>query len=124
MAKIEDLIAEIADPRLRHEIAREVASLKKQKRFGLVFEEHIPEIVQLPSLSVKAGLRVVKHGGSNKDVFIIKDTLPAGKCRIRHENGIGAEETAKIKDLVVIKRFGEPIYPTLIPIARLTRARR
>ncbi len=122
MAKIEDLIADIADARLRQEIANEVAALKERKRFGLVFEEHIPETVQLPSLPVKAGLRVVKRGGSNKEVFIVKDILPAGKCRIRHENGAGTEETAKIKEVVVIKRFGEPIYPTLIPVARLTRA--
>lgn len=48
MAEIEELINEIPDARLREEIAREVAALKKQKKFGLVFEEHIPEQVQLP----------------------------------------------------------------------------
>jgi len=64
MAKIEDLITEIVDGRLQSEIARAVAALKKQKKFGLVFEEHIPETVQLPSLPVKAGLRSIRRGGS------------------------------------------------------------
>jgi adenine-specific DNA-methyltransferase len=122
MAKIEDLISEIADARLREEIAREVAALKKQKKFGLVFEEHLPEMAQLPGLPVKPGLRVVPRGGSNRDVFLVEDLLPGGKVRLRRENGDAGEESATVKDLVVVKRFGEPIYPALIPVARLTRA--
>ena len=121
MAKIEDLIAEIADARLREEVAREVAALKKQKKFGLVFEEHIPEQVQLPSLAVKPGLRVVKRDGSNKGVFIVEEVFGNGKTRIKPENGQGEGETVSTKDLVAVKRFGEPIYPTLVPVARVTR---
>ncbi len=111
MARIEDLISEIADEHLRVQVAREVAALKKQKKFGLVFEEHIPETVQISGLPIKRGLRVVKRGASNQGVYLVDDLLSAGRCRIRHENGKYAEETAKVKDLVVIKRFGEPIYP-------------
>ena len=44
MAKIEDLIDEIADPGLRERIAGEVRELKRTKRFGLVFEEQVPEL--------------------------------------------------------------------------------
>jgi hypothetical protein len=47
MAEIEDLVDEIADPRLRERIASQVKSLKETKSFGLVFEEHIPETVSL-----------------------------------------------------------------------------
>ena len=122
MAKIEDLITEISDARLRGEIAREVAALKKQRKFGLVFEEHIPEQVQLPGLTVKRGLRVVKRGGSSKDVFLVDDILADGKARIRHENGEATMEIVNLHDLVVVKRFGERIYPTLTPVERLKRA--
>ena len=122
MAKIEDLISEIADARLRDEIAREVAALKKQKKFGLVFEEHIPEMAQLPGLPVKPGLRVVNRSGSNRDVFLVEVLLSGGKARVRRENGEAGEEVAEVKDLVVVKRFGEPVYPTLSPVARLTCA--
>ena len=52
MAKIEDLIAQIPDERLRKRIAAEVKALKKTKKFGLVFEEHLPETVRLPRLPV------------------------------------------------------------------------
>src|SRR5437879_7999695 len=55
MAKIEDLIAQIPDERLRKGIAAEVKALKKTKKFGLVFEEHLPETVRLPRQSVKPG---------------------------------------------------------------------
>ena len=61
MAAIEDLIKNIADPRLREQIAAEVAKLKAGKKFGLVFEEHLPELVRLPSLPARAGARVLKE---------------------------------------------------------------
>lgn len=39
MTRLEDLIKDIADSRLRDQIAREVGRLKSRKKFGLVFEE-------------------------------------------------------------------------------------
>jgi adenine-specific DNA-methyltransferase len=62
MALLEDLIKDIADPRLRIQIATESGKLKARKKFGLVFEEHLPEIVHLPGLAVKPGVRVAKRG--------------------------------------------------------------
>jgi adenine-specific DNA-methyltransferase len=50
MAKIEDLIAQIPEGRLRRAIAEEIRQLKKKKKFWLVFEEHLPETVRLPRL--------------------------------------------------------------------------
>ena len=55
MAKIEDLIAKIPDERLRKAIEGEIKALKKTKKFGLVFEEHLPETVRLPWLPVREG---------------------------------------------------------------------
>src|SRR5476651_2364493 len=67
MAKIEDLIAQIPDERLRKGIAAEVKVLKKTKKFGLVFEEHLPETVRLPKLPVKAGeLVALKRESGNR----------------------------------------------------------
>ena len=43
MAAINDLIAQIQDESLRDRIQKEVNKLAKQKKFGLVFEDHIPE---------------------------------------------------------------------------------
>lgn len=43
MAAINDLIAQIQDIELRNKIEQEVNRMNKQKKFGLVFEEHLPE---------------------------------------------------------------------------------
>jgi adenine-specific DNA-methyltransferase len=56
MAKIEDLIAQIPDERLKRAIAGEARELKRNKRFGLVFEEHLPETVQLLNLPAAIAL--------------------------------------------------------------------
>ena len=55
MAKIEDLIAQIPNERLRNAIGAEVKALKKTKKFGLVFEEHLPEMVRLPHSPIREG---------------------------------------------------------------------
>lgn len=62
MALLEDLIKDIADPRLRVQIATELGKLKARKKFGLVFEEHLPEVVQLPGLAIKPGARPARSG--------------------------------------------------------------
>ena len=121
MAKIEDLIKNIPDPQLRDELAREVAKLKAGKKFGLVFEEHIPEQVQIPGLPVKPGLRVVKRGGKNNEVFKVLSFTDDSKAILTREPD-GAQEIFPAQELVVIKKFGEPIYPTLTPIDRVIRA--
>ena len=47
MAALDDLIQQIGDPELRARIQREADRLLKQKKFGLVFEDHIPEFEEL-----------------------------------------------------------------------------
>ena len=47
MAAINDLIARIQDPELRLHVAKEVKELTKHKKFGLVFENHVPEMTLL-----------------------------------------------------------------------------
>lgn len=47
MAAINDLIAQIENPVLRARIQTELERMNKQKKFGLVFEEHLPESVKL-----------------------------------------------------------------------------
>ena len=47
MALLQDLIAQIEDAQLRERILAETNKLLKQKKFGLVFEEHLPECTPL-----------------------------------------------------------------------------
>ena len=47
MSAIDTLIAQISDPRLRERLAAEWDNAKKEKKFGLVFEDHLPELLPL-----------------------------------------------------------------------------
>lgn len=119
MAKLEDLIKRIQDPKLREQIAREAAALKANKKFGLVFEDHIPEQVQLPHVTVAEGMRVIKRG-NHKQAFQVLEVK--GKTARLMPEPQGTEESANLDELVVVKNFGEPIYPTLTPRERVERA--
>lgn len=121
MARLEDLINDIADPRLREQIASEVSNLKSKKKFGLVFEDHLPEIVQLPRLPIKPGVRVAKRDDKAAGLFVVNALIDGKKVSISPERG-GDDEIALKSDLVVVKRFGDPMYPALIPAARVARA--
>lgn len=117
---LDALIGQIADSALRVELAREVGKLKAHKKFGLVFEEHQPELVQLPSLPVRPGGRVVKRGGTANEIFVVRDAINGSKVRIARVRD-GQEEVAAVTDLVTVKKFGEPVYPALVPVANVVR---
>ena len=119
MARLEDLIQDIANPRLRAQIGREVGLLKTRKKFGLVFEQHLPETVQIPSLPVKPGARVAYRDGRT-GLFTVSG-INGATATILPEAG-GDEATVPKGDLVIVRRFGEPIYPALVPVDRVTRA--
>ena len=59
MSAINDLISQIQDESLRDRIQSEVNKMSKQKKFGLVFEEHLPECTPLYDVPVKRGSLVV-----------------------------------------------------------------
>ncbi len=53
MARLDDLIAQIGDQALRQEMEDALATYKRSQRFGLVYEEHIPEITALFGLPIQ-----------------------------------------------------------------------
>lgn len=120
MARLEDLIKDIPDSRLKNQIAAEVARLKARKNFGLVFEEHLPEVVQLPGLPVKLGARVAKRKNNEPTFFMVTAAINGKNVLIVPERG-GPDEVAGKDELVVVKRFGDPMYPSLLPVDRITR---
>lgn len=120
MAAINDLIAQIEDIALRERIAKEVDRLSKQKKFGLVFEEHLPECTPLYDIPVKAGAFVAKKAGEVNDVYkvlCIEDNT--AQCLHRESKEI---EDIPLDDLVTVAEFGEPIYPYLKPIDTVCNA--
>jgi len=125
MAKIEDLIAQIPDERLRKGIAAEVKALKKTKKFGLVFEEHLPETVRLPRLPVKPGELVALKRESGNRLWRVKSIHKNIATCDRAVTGYPATGEANkefpISDLVVVRSFGDAIYPALVPVDRVER---
>ena len=125
MAKIEDLIAQIPDERLRKGIAAEVKALKKTKKFGLVFEEHLPETVRLPHLPVELGELVAVKSESGNRLWRVKGIeKKTATCDAAVEGYPSHKETNKefpVSGLVVVRSFGEPIYPALVPVDRVER---
>ena len=61
MAAINDLISQIQDETLRNRIQEEVSKMAKQKKFGLVFEEHMPESTPLYDMPIKRGCNVMRR---------------------------------------------------------------
>jgi hypothetical protein len=55
LSAIHDLIAQVSDPRLRERLAAEWASASKEKKFGLVFEDHLPELLPLHKAKPRRG---------------------------------------------------------------------
>lgn len=66
MAAINDLIARIQDPDLRQRIEKEVKELTKQKKLGLVFENHIPEMTLLYDYPISRGCKVIRKSDDDK----------------------------------------------------------
>lgn len=64
MAAIHDLLAQVQDQALRERIEKEIEKLSKTKKFGLVFEEHMPECTPLYDVPVKRGGTVAKRNES------------------------------------------------------------
>jgi adenine-specific DNA-methyltransferase len=125
MAKIEDLIAKIPDEGLRKALAGEVKTLKKTKRFGLVFEEHLPETVRLPRLPIKPGEVVALKHETGNELWRIKSIEKKIATCVPTIEGYPAVADPKkdfpISDLVAVRSFGDPIYPALVPVDRVER---
>lgn len=114
MALLQDLIQQIDDPALKERILQETNKLLKQKKFGLVFEEHLPECTPLYDVPIRVGSKVALKTGYVSDIYTvmkIDDDEVLCDRRETHE-----QKTFQMDEIVAIAEFGEPIYPTLKPI--------
>ena len=121
MARIDDLIAQITDKQLRQRLEAALSDMKRRQRFGLVFEEHIPETTTLLHFPVQVGASVQKRSDKDdKQLYQVKTVTSKGRAKIEPEGG-GAEETFATTELMVVKRFGDPIFPALTSVGSIKR---
>lgn len=120
MAILDELVKQIENPELRVRIATEVEKLAKQKKFGLVFEEHLPECTPLWDIPVKKGCKVALKTGHVSDFYTV---LKIKDCKAICLN-IKKSSTSEfnVNELVTVAEFGEPIYPYLKPVDSICKA--
>lgn len=116
MARIHDLLTKVSDPVLRESLEHEVKALEKNKKFGLVFEDHLPEATPIYDFPIRRGTAVALKDSDFKDVWHVQklngDTVTCVQKDEAMESGVVTRDFAK-SDLVAVATFGEPIYPYL-----------
>lgn len=119
MAVLEELISQIDNEELKKRLKTEIDKLNKQKKFGLVYEEHLPECTLLYDIPVKAGNKVVVKDGDLNDIYSV--------IKVLNDKALCLSKSKEIKemlvsDLVTCAEFGDPIYPFLEIIDRVENA--
>ncbi|MGI6163802.1 MAG: site-specific DNA-methyltransferase [Bacillota bacterium] len=117
MSAIDDLIAQIEDRALRERLKIETARIAKEKKFGLVFEEHLPELTPLYNAEIRIGNRVAKRGGDLSELWRVL-SVSEGQAVCMNYNSGGKSEFP-VDELMVVANFGEPVFPTLVPMDRI-----
>ncbi|MCT1940638.1 DNA methyltransferase [Micrococcus luteus] len=135
MSRLTDLLAQARkiDPQLAADLEAEFRQLTRRNQFGLVFERHQPEAVELPGRPVRRGdtVRVLPPRGTltigDTRHWVVTDLerTPDGKQAHLTEADVDPEvrepatSTAALEDLVVVARFEDPIYPGLVETGRV-----
>ncbi len=120
MAELHELISKIENPELRAQIQAAADKLVKQKKFGLVFEDHLPECTPLYDIPVRKGLKVsLRKGKANETYTVLKIEDGIAICLPKN-----SKETVQfpVADLVTTAELGDPIYPCLKPLGEVCNA--
>ncbi|WP_250505466.1 site-specific DNA-methyltransferase [Bowdeniella massiliensis] len=133
MSRLTELLrqARKADQQLGDDLEKEFAALLKRRTFGLVFEQHQPEAVELPGRAVRRGdkVRVLPPRGEVKQgdqrLWRVERIERVDGGRVAHLLELDAEEpeTQEVTtdDLVVVAEFNDRIYPGLVETGRVER---
>ena len=131
MSRLTDLISKAKgiDPQLGTDMEREFRALSSRLSFGLNFERHKPEAVELPKRSVRRGdkVRVLPPRGSttkgDQRLWQVKAIRKRKNEADLELPGTGKAETQTValNDLVVVAEFGDTIYPGLVPTGNVSR---
>ncbi len=133
MSHLNDLIRQLAtkDAALARDIEKEVKALADRRAFGLNFERHTPEAVDLPGRRPVTGskVRILPPRGEmpnkeNDRLWEIVAFDPVTNPPVASMNaldGSGDINRASIDDLVVVAEFNDPIYPGLVSTGKVER---
>lgn len=115
---LDRLVERVPDEALRDALASEVRRLRDATDFGLVFERHLPETARLLTHPIRRGVSVQDRGDVESETWLVR----------RVSNGVadlvsadGSESQHGVGDLVVVRNFGDQIYPGLRSVGQITR---
>lgn len=132
MSRLTDLIAraKAKDAALGQELEAEFKILSARRAFGLNFERHRPENVELPGRAIRKGdkVRILGARGSIKKgdqrLWRVKHIQKSGKTRTADLELLHAETpeemVAAIDDLIAVAEFQDYIYPGLVSTGKVT----
>lgn len=133
MSRLTDLIAQAKakDLELGRELEREFKVLSARRSFGLNFERHRPESVELPRRPVRKGdkVRVLPPRGSiakgDQRLWKVLGFERDSSARLAQLELLGSAEPERQKitvdDLVVVVEFRDYIYPGLVSTGKVER---
>ncbi|ORV41952.1 hypothetical protein AWC02_16415, partial [Mycolicibacter engbaekii] len=106
-------------------------TLSNRRSFGLNFERHVPEAVELPGRTVRRGdkVRILPPRGAEANagdarlwrVAAITKDRSGTRTALLELPDYGATAEAAVDDLVVVAEFRDPIYPGLVSTGRVER---
>ncbi|WP_194420576.1 site-specific DNA-methyltransferase [Microbacterium abyssi] len=135
MAYIHELIKQVraTNAELGDRLAREVNQLAQRRAFGLNFERHTPEAVELPGRRPRVGDKVhilpprgeTPKGGEDQ-LWTVTSLSGDSDARTADLEARGTGDkmdatTVDVADLVVVAEFRDPIYPGLVSTGRIER---
>lgn len=133
MSRLTDLIAQAKakDPPLGQELEREFKVLSTRRSFGLNFERHRPESVELPGRPVRKGdkVRILPPRGSiakpDQQLWKVLGFAKSHDKRLAHVALISATASVRksvvVEDLLIVAEFRDYIYPGLASTGQVTR---
>ena len=133
MSRLTDLLAQVKakNPQMGADLEREFKALSSRRAFGLNFERHRPEVVELPKSVVRKGdkVRVLPERGStakgDQRLWLVKTINKVKNKRIAQLELIGVDESehleVAVEDLVVVAEFRDYIYPGLVSTGKVER---
>ena len=136
MSRLSNLLRQVEtqDPQLAADLKREVEALSARRAFGLNFERHIPETVELPNRPVRRGDKVrflpergEKPSSVDRRLWRVDRIRRTDDGRVaglvRQQDPEVQHETASraVDDLAVVAEFRDPIYPGLVSTGKVER---
>lgn len=118
---LDDAIARVraSDPSLAQTLTREVDALRDGRRFGLVFEAHLPESIRLPDHPIKRGVKVaLRKPAKGEESLNWRVARVVGTSRSRAAL-LADGSKVPVGELVVVRDFGEAVYPGLNTVGRI-----